>query len=1281
MKAGNLAVPDSPIRQYIAQGQARRHVEAIVEPRRDVRQTYAQLNAGTKSNVTAYVEDAIRLTPSGATGISHTTGTDDITDLDTSTPDILLAWALDESAYGADLRLTAVQLYLDIQRDTANAPFDGFFALDIFRIAEYRGKPGANDFWALQKVASSLFVNASDITAAGLVSFSLNAGAYGETAPHIVIDGSFVPNLRGAGSVSLSFGGRVIVIRLTAFGGTNTNYSWKYNSATSNPETVVSKGTLYNMSGATPTGDFAKWAGPGFNRQVSAATGIPRVTFTVSSFAASGSWSGTLAGGNRFDLGATPTGDVEFRLLEQVPPGCSTVKSVRALAADPWTTFTDGQTAAELGLDTTSRYWEMKWEPSANASQSASPTLKQIGALDRVLVDLTEIASMTEAQESVDPLTGQMKIGDAELYLLLTGDRDYLDLVTRLLAENNWKDIEIRTHAYHPNLTRDQWGLLDLWTLDDAEIGDGLATLKLVSVLALLRGKFPAPSGSLYGYLLKIGASDLTSLSGFSGHVGDFYAEMSPEIEATSSRTWNIAAGAIEYVYLISPAGVPGLRAWGDGPWTVNLNITAGNASIKLAARIMRISSAGALLLQRPQYSYVNGEEVSGAPGARAITVRNVSWAKSSATLTDRVVIEIRGRNTDGGAAHSITFETGTIASEIRPSWIKTEEVSPQQFSAVTPAAAAATWLDSVIGLPAKYRGALSDRAQWLVSKSVMDADGQRELERMSFLDGLTVIASQGVLKQVNLWGPRGLMVGFLPMEVANVQSCVMGFASRLPEYVVGYGFETNIPNDFAGTITAKHDAAFTAFGRSKIDEPIPELEHETAKYILDPGLAGEIARARVLADGCGDIRITTAPVYWHPEWEIGDDVAVEVDRIAFKDPVTGNAIRGIVWAPTRIIGKTGDLWPRFEHKVWGLSDLFVTTDSVQQRAPNEGPRAIPTVERDPAALANAKVRVRAFPSTATIYYYVHDLDTDPPARDRLDLWSTYTDVVTVARDASVDRLFTAWCDYSGFVGGITTVRIPPDATPTVISLSATQAGAAPVAVTASTAVDSDVREVAFYRTDDGAGTTWPTIGGGASDPLNPALLTKRVPVSADGAGTYRDGTSAQGGLTDDGTITRGGVAPTYASTRFVQIIVVGYDYNGNISARKTLSYDVTAGASVRITAASWSNATDHGASCLTSRTYDFAWTPSGVVDGTHTYSIYCDIDGIEDVIYSTGSPNSVTSVASIGVGAYGHVGGGNPDITARFRYELTVTAGGALLDSGAIGADDVFQGQACDLS
>lgn len=1237
------------IRRYCAQGMARLHVEALRLTREDIRRTYAELDAGTKVNVTVVAEDAARITGVATAIATHTAGTDDLTDLDDTAPYHMVAYALDESAIiGSRVVLSKISAFLDIQRNTGAAPYDGKFGVSVYRLGKWgRSVANAADVWYLTKVADSLKVEASTIgSTPSLVDFTFATSTYDDKPPGVVIDGSFAA--RDAKNSSklvgtpqdndlaqqdplLALTGRVVIVVIRAYGGTNTNYSWKYESAGANPKTIASAGTLYFRQGSIATGH------PGLMALKSeAGTGMPRISFYLAVYSATGTLSFT--GGSQVDLGAVPTGTVEFRVKADVPPGTTGTAYARVAAIDAWVVVKDGQTHTDVGL-ALSRTYEMKYEFAADSSQYTTPVLYELGAIERAeLLDLTEFCTAGEPSESVDPQTGEVKMAEVEFRLGLTGNKDYRDDVTRLLYENDWDDIEIRTHAYHPDLARSEWGYLDLWRLDDAVINGPQAVLTCVSVLEQLKGKFPRPSGSEVGYLLKTTASDLTGLG------GDYQKEISPSTQGASTFVWTVAGSATEFIYLVTPANLPQLRRWGTGPWTVNLSINSGNANIKLACRIKRVNAAGALQEIEPTIGYSTGEEITASTGQKTFTFNELVFGEGA--LTDRLVVEIRARNTDAGA-QAFTIDTGTTATEVRPPWIPTSTITPQSFSDVYPKDAYGTWRDSVCALPERYRGAKPDRAAWKVFKFVMGADGKREAERILFLDGCCQIASQGVIKAVNLFGPRGLAVASFPMETYTPFDVGMGFRSRLPEFKAGYGYETRIPNAFAGTVTVRHAAAYTAFGLSKIDEPVNELDSEIARYIRDQALAAELCRNLVLAYGCGDIRIGVSPTESMPWLEIGDEASAETDRLAFKDPLTGVGVRGPLWAMGTIIGKSGPmLRPRFLVKPRGLVDLFVTTDSTQNRTPFEGPVAIPTIERDQTNPGNALLRVRGYPDTATLYYYYHATTVSPPERTRKDLWSTWTSAVTLARDSSADKLLSVFAEYQDVRGAIITARVAPDGRASITTLTAVEATTN--VSWAASGLAANAKSIRWYLRR-AATVLYPTTDNTATGPLDETYFVAEKAVHAERGG----GLSVSHG--------------SFVAGDDSQVIAIPIDNEGNAGPRKTATY-AWAGSSTRApTAPVWVVNTVGSASVQ--RTWDVSWG-AGSMLATDDFRFVLRVDGVEyRVAEETTDPTTTLTKTNVSAEDLDGPGqffprSGDPDHEFVFLWELRNSVG-TLINSG----------------
>jgi len=1055
------------IRRYIAAQQAQLHTEAIVVAASDVRQTHAQFSAGSLSNATAVYEDAVRLSRTDAATISHTSGTDNLTSLPVWTSGAsfpLAVWALDEGALGPQVRLAKVGAYLDLQPNGGQPRFDGYFALTLYRIPSYRVR-GSVDEWALQKVADSVIVAASTIGATpALVEFTFSDSVFGGTPRAIEIGPEFSPRNElhvSQGLPHVQFTGRVIAAQITAYGGTNSNVAWKYDSGQANPKAVGGAGSLYH---------FATVPGPAnllLRRQVTLGTGMPRVTFTTGTYAVSGSV--TFAGGVTMDLGAVPSG-VEFRVSATVPAGASGTAEARVGSGDPWVAVADGQTPAEVGLASSQTY-EMRYSMSADATRTASPALYALGVVDRVLLDLTPYATWDGVDESVDPLTGRVKMDAATCRLEFVGVRDFRDDVTRLLSAYNWTGIELRTHAWHPTLARSAWGLLDLWRLDEAEVGESSAALSCVSILAELEGRYPRATGTETGYLVKSTASDLTVLG------GDFQRVLSAGTQTPGSVVWTVSGSATEFAYLATPAAVPNLRRWPTGAWRVLVNVTSGNANIYLACRIKRVTAAGTVQETEPAASYATTEEVQATAGLKTFAFGGLEWTEG--LTTDRLVVELRARNADAGN-QSITIETGTASTETRAPWTATAAMAPQSFSAVYPKDAYVTWRDTVIGLPARYRGPRWDVSPWRVSKEIMDADGRRELERLAWLDGFAVIASQGVVKPVDLTGTRNVAAAAFPLEQTRQESVTMGFASRLPEYVVPFGYNTSLPDTFAGEVRVRHAAALTAYAGNRVNAPDPRIEDEVAKYVLEPGLASALAQRVVAALAVGRIVIEIVPTEWYPWLEIGDAVAVETTRLAFRDPASGDAFAGPVWAFGVIVGRGGPaLRPSFAVWVPGLAGLFAAQGSVDRRVPYEGPAVELTVGQDPTNLGNAVVRVRAFPPASTIRYVYHDLGVAPPDRAAIEQWSGYSQAVTVPRHESDDRLFSAFAAYQGFAGPIQTVRIAPDEQADLGGIVVAESGSSPnIALTAAGLdVDGDTRTIRWY----GRKGAWPALAAGQS--------------------------------------------------------------------------------------------------------------------------------------------------------------------------------------------------------
>lgn len=255
-------------------------------------------------------------------------------------------------------------------------------------------------------------------------------------------------------------------------------------------------------------------------------------------------------------------------------------------------------------------------------------------------------------------------------------------------------------------------------------------------------------------------------------------------------------------------------------------------------------------------------------------------------------------------------------------------------------------------------------------------------------------------------------------------------------------------------------------------------------------------------------------------------------------------------------------------------------------------------------------------------------------------------------------------------------IRIAPDKTATITSLTAVQLSAPSSVVRFSVAVDANVRSIRWYRRSGGS---WPTKDNTAGGIPDPAFHTKEAHPIVRGGGMYQDGTAADGTLDETGETTRGGAAPTYANGVVVRVVAVPLDNEGNPGPQASLSYTLVAGAGADLTSSTWTGS-GIGTSCSDQREYDFAWTPNAqVVNGTHDLKVYVRLNGTRTLLFTEASPASVTTRNNVDVPAYDDSGMFSVPIEAHFEYELIETAGPTIVATGQIDVtDDSFQGILC---
>lgn len=238
--------------------------------------------------------------------------------------------------------------------------------------------------------------------------------------------------------------------------------------------------------------------------------------------------------------------------------------------------------------------------------------------------------------------------------------------------------------------------------------------------------------------------------------------------------------------------------------------------------------------------------------------------------------------------------------------------------------------LNNEIAVPARFVGpGVEDDATQITDK-ITDSDGKLEVDAVSYLDGRTVLTSQGRIKAVKVLDGFGITAVF-PLEEIEIVQVTPGLRQRSPEFVVPWDFDF-VADDFDKEVRRIHLASLNKLGSAKLDTE-KVLAKVVARKITTQALASKIAQAYADAFGPGLIQIDFRPIYSFPELEPGDMVAVQFEGLAIKDPNTGRAIKGVLWGYGPIRQSSG--WRNDALSVWirSYSDIFSSFEDVAIRA------------------------------------------------------------------------------------------------------------------------------------------------------------------------------------------------------------------------------------------------------------------------------------------------------------------------------------------------------------
>ena len=199
--------------------------------------------------------------------------------------------------------------------------------------------------------------------------------------------------------------------------------------------------------------------------------------------------------GSPLDLGAVPTGTVEFSILGQEPGGSTLQGQVRNDADSAWVDFVDGDTTDDLAGVGLRQVYE--FQVVLTPGTGTTPVLQRVMVreLDRTSLD-DMVLVQPKGSLAIDPITLRGEIMEYDITTVRDGRRDYRDFISNLLSTVDLNDLELELYVGHPDLARSEWLLIDTALVDDHQDRLDSVTLNCLSVHRELEQPIPQVKGS-----------------------------------------------------------------------------------------------------------------------------------------------------------------------------------------------------------------------------------------------------------------------------------------------------------------------------------------------------------------------------------------------------------------------------------------------------------------------------------------------------------------------------------------------------------------------------------------------------------------------------------------------------------------------------------------------------------------------------------------------------------------------------------------------------------------
>jgi hypothetical protein len=547
------------------------HVDAVALTAEASKRTYAQWDAGTGAGWDPLTTGGARLTGSVGALVEHTSNTGYLTDLADDGTQFAAARIRWDGSESAALTIHRIKLYLHPKQDGGQPQEVARWRVRLWAVRSHTSTNGLAGGPYLFLVPLSDYVDVTAGASAALVTFDFSGLANPVLPKTIVCSGN--PTVVGGEYVghAVTF---ITVHALTATGDVAGNVGLGYDTG------IASKTTAGNEITACVLTQSA-W-GPGGYSGGGSAGGTPRMAVDTDSFTAA---TATFEdAGNRLDLGATPTGTVEFILRGEVPPGTSLTAEVKNDADSAWVAFTDGSVSTDLAGVGKNQTYEVRVTLTPDSGGDVSPVVRVLGVREITKHSLANLTTLEGPTWKVDPVSFRGEIGEARLTVIRDGERDFRDKITNLLADHNVGNLVFEVWIADPNLARSAWLHVDTFVLDEYGANDAGITLTLLTHLSRLRQVLPRPeflttTGATLTFTARSGTTPARISRGGGSFVTDGYAAGDLlVVTGAASNNGSYILGAVTSTTILSlaldedliaegPTAAPTLSAWVRRPY------------------------------------------------------------------------------------------------------------------------------------------------------------------------------------------------------------------------------------------------------------------------------------------------------------------------------------------------------------------------------------------------------------------------------------------------------------------------------------------------------------------------------------------------------------------------------------------------------------------------------------------------------------------------------------------------------------------------------------------